>query len=99
LRGNILEIAQMSPQEFIAQYCIVSKLGESGMGEVSRVVDTKLDREVARMGEGADIRIPSREFGPVAGQQAGFRSGAAGVVSQRLAEKVAAQPRRRRRAH
>src|SRR5437660_6046398 len=37
----------ISPNTTIAQYSVISKIGEGGMGEVYRATDTKLGRDVA----------------------------------------------------
>src|ERR1700687_2948597 len=56
----------MSPQQTIAHYCITSKLGEGGMGEVWRATDTKLGREVA-------IKVIPEAFAQDADRMARFK--------------------------
>src|SRR5215831_3316883 len=55
----------MSPGQTIAHYCIHSKLGEGGMGEVWRATDTKLNRDVA-------VKILPEAFGRDADRLARF---------------------------
>ncbi len=46
----------------LGQYDILSTLGAGGMGEVDRARDTKLGREVAINGSGAQRRCPGEEL-------------------------------------
>jgi serine/threonine-protein kinase len=56
----------MGPQQSIAHYRIISKLGEGGMGEVWRATDTKLGREVA-------LKILPASFGQDPDRMARFK--------------------------
>jgi serine/threonine protein kinase len=55
----------VSPEQIIAHYRIVSKLGEGGMGAVYRATDTKLGRDVA-------IEVLPEAFAQDAGRMARF---------------------------
>src|SRR5690348_16308654 len=55
----------MTPQHQIAHYRITAKLGEGGMGEVYRAIDTKLGREVA-------IKVLPESFARDPGRMARF---------------------------
>jgi serine/threonine-protein kinase len=55
----------MTPQQSIAHFRIVSKLGEGGMGAVYRATDTKLNRDVA-------IKVLPEAFASDAGRMARF---------------------------
>src|SRR5215467_12716057 len=55
----------MSPQQSIAHFRIVAKLGEGGMGAVYRATDTKLNRDVA-------VKVLPESFASDPGRMARF---------------------------
>jgi serine/threonine protein kinase len=64
----------MAPQQSIAHYKIVAKIGEGGMGEVWRATDTKLNRDVA-------IKVLPAHFAQDSGRMARFKNEARVLAS------------------